>query len=436
MRKMLSLAFVAVMLCVTVFDVVAQTAAKKIELTWWAYPRFTTAGKDPGVYEQELINRYQKENPNVTITLEMLSYNGGPEKVNVAIATGAAPNIIIDDPVRLIADLASRGALVEMDNVIDKTKIQPGFIPDSMFGGKMYMYPVSALSYCIGVNKTAFQNAKALDKLPLNKPDRSWNFDEYVAALDAVKGVKGMYPTALWAGNEQGDIVTRLILQNFGSSLFSPDLKRITLNDAAGYKGMEWIQSLKTKGLVAPGSETATMTDMIDLFEQGRIAVATYCSSDLYPVLLNMQKQGKAPQFDLVFFPYPSAPGVKSQTSLAMTGVSVFKNADADKVAAAQQFAKWLCVTKDIVAMSQGSIPAIKGLPSMGEVNGQPELKFAEAYGAANSVYAGKTIKGWAQVRTYWFPNIQAMLTGIKTPRQALDDFVTSANKVMVTNYP
>lgn len=434
MRKGLILSLVTLLLLLVAFDAVAQT--KKVELVWWSYPRFTTAGKDPGVYEQGLVDRYMKENPGVSMKLEMLNYNGGPEKVNVAIATGATPDILIDDPVRLIADYAARGAVVDMEDVIDKSTIHAGFLPDVTLNGKVYAYPVSALSYLIGANKTVFEKAGALGKLPLNKPGRTWTFDEYTAALEAVKGVAGVYPTALWAGNEQGDIVTRLILQNHGAKLFTPDLKRIALNDAAGYKGMEWMLSLKKKGLIAPGFETLTMTDVIDLLEQGRVALGTYCTSDLYPVLLNMQKQGKAPQFELVFFPYPTAPGVTSQSSLAMTAVSVFKNTDAAKIAAAKQFAKWLAVTKDIVAASQGSIPAVKGLPSMGEVNKQPELLFGEQYGATFGVYAGKTIKSWSKIRTFWFPNIQALLTEAKTPKQALDDFVTNANKVMQENYP
>jgi multiple sugar transport system substrate-binding protein len=435
MKRSLSLVFVAIMFLSLIPDIFAQPA-KKVTLTWWAYPRFTTAGKDPGVYEQEIADRYCKENPNVSIKVEALSYNGGPAKVNVAIATNSMPDLLIDDPIRLIADYAARGALVPMDDVIDLKTIQPGFLADCYMDGKMYMYPISALCYCIGVNKTAFEKAKALDKLPLNRPDRSWTFDEYMKALEAVKGLPGMYATALWAGNEQGDSAGRLLVQNWGAQLFSAGNKRITLNDAAGVKGMEWLLSLKTKGLLAPGVESLTMTDMIDLFNQGRVAVGTYYSSDQYAVLLGMQKEKKAADFELVFFPYPTAPGVKSVTTLAQTGISVFKNTDPDKIAAAKKFAKWVCTTPDIVAMSQGHIPAVKGLPALGDTKNWSELKLMEKWGAANSVYSGRTLKGLSEIRTFWFPNHQAMFTGAKTPKQALDDFVTSANKVMEKNYP
>ena len=39
------------------------------------------------------------------------------------------------------------------------------------------------------------------------------------------------------------------------------------------------------------------------------------------------------------------------------------------------------------------------------------------------------TIDGFAEMRTYWFPMMQAVLAGDKDPQTALDDFVASANQ-------
>ncbi len=416
--------------------VFGQAAQQKVELLWWAYPRFSTTGKDPGVYEQELVDRYGKLNPNVTIKIETLSYNGGPAKVNVAIASNTVPDLIDDDPVRLIADYATRGALVPMDDVIDRSKVLDAFVPDSTLDGKFYMYPMSALPICIGVDKTIFQQAGALGLLPLARSDRSWTYDDLTKALDAVKNVKGVYPTALWAGNEQADVGMRMVLQTFGAKLFAPDNKRLTLNDAAGVKGMEWLVGLKQKGLIAPGAEAMLASDAIDLFHQGRVALSMqYDSSQLLPLRI-AQKAGKAANFDVVLLPYPSAPGASSGTSLALTGVAVFKTADQAKIDAAKQFAKWLCNAEDIVLSSIGTVPAIKGMRTYGQTHNDPEVAFVDTWGGTHNIYAGKVTKGWAEVRTKWYPNFQAALTGVKTPKQALDDFVAAANEVLKKYYP
>jgi multiple sugar transport system substrate-binding protein len=415
---------------------VGAVFAQKVELLWWAYPRFSTTGKDPGVYEQELVDRYVKANPNITIKIETLNYNGGPAKVNVAIASNTVPDLIDDDPVRLIADYATRGALVTMDDVIDRSTIYDSFVSDSTLDGKFYMYPMSALPICVGVNKTIFEQAGALGVLPLNRPDRSWTWDDFTRALEAVKNVKGVYPTALWAGNEQADVGIRLVLQTFGAKLFAPDGKRLTLNDAAGVKGIEFLVGLKQKGLVAPGPESMLATDAIDLFHQGRVAISIqYDSSQLLPLRI-AQKAGKAAQFEALMMPYPSVPGVPSMTSFALTGVAVFKTPDNARIAAAKQFAKWLCTTEDIVLSSIGTVPAVKGMKTYGQIKNDPEVAFVDTWASTRNAYAGKVTKGWAEVRKNWYPNFQAALTGVKSPKQALDDFVTGANEVLKKYYP
>ena len=125
-----------------------------------------------------------------------------------------------------------------------------------------------------------------------------------------------------------------------------------------------------------------------------------------------------------------------SGTSLALTGVAVFKTSDQAKIDAAKQFAKWLCTTEDIVLSSIGTVPAIKGMRTYGQTHNDPEVAFVDTWGGTHNIYAGKVTKGWAEVRTKWYPNFQAALTGVKTPKQALDDFVAAANEVLKKYYP
>jgi ABC-type glycerol-3-phosphate transport system substrate-binding protein len=293
-----------------------------------------------------------KATSGVSIKIETLNYNGGPAKVNVAIASGTVPDIIDDDPVRL-------------------------------------------------------------------------------KALDAVKSVKGIYPTALWAGNEQADVGMRMVLQTFGAKLFTPDGRRLSLNDAAGVKGMEFLVGLKQKGYLAPGSEAMMASDAVDLFHQGRIALSMqYDSSQLLPLRL-AQKAGRSPVSDVALLPYPSVPGVSSGTSLALTGVAVFKTADQAKITAGKLFAKWLCMQEDIVLNSIGTVPAVKGMRTYGQTRNDPEVAFVDGWGGTHNIYAGKVTTGWAEVRAKWYPNFHAALTGAKMPKQALDDFVAAANDVL-----
>ena len=40
-------------------------------------------------------------------------------------------------------------------------------------------------------------------------------------------------------------------------------------------------------------------------------------------------------------------------------------------------------------------------------------------------------VPGYVSARSYYFPEIQAVLTGQKTPKEALDQFVKSANEAI-----
>ena len=66
---------------------------------------------------------------------------------------------------------------------------------------------------------------------------------------------------------------------------------------------------------------------------------------------------------------------------------------------------------------------------SMGDLYpGDEEMGFYASLTKYYSPYYN-TIKGFAEMRTYWFPMLQAVLSGDSTPEDAVNDFVTKANQ-------
>ena len=69
---------------------------------------------------------------------------------------------------------------------------------------------------------------------------------------------------------------------------------------------------------------------------------------------------------------------------------------------------------------------------SMGDLySGDAEMQFYASLTKYYSPYYN-TIKGFAEMRTYWFPMLQAVLNGDSTPEDAVNDFVTKANQSIV----
>src|SRR5690606_30985313 len=117
--------------------------ADPVEITWWNFPNFTALDGEVGKFEKQLIAAFNEKHPNITVNLEMLTFDGGPEKLNVAIATDTAPDVIYDAPGRII-DWAKNGLLAPIDDMFTpevRGDIEQAIIEQSSVDGTMYMYP-------------------------------------------------------------------------------------------------------------------------------------------------------------------------------------------------------------------------------------------------------------------------------------------------------
>lgn len=410
-----------------------QVSNEKTEITFWFYPRYMVAGKENGVYEKELAADFMSKNPNIKVNVESIPWNSGPEKVNIAISSNAMPDAVFDYPGRIIG-YGQKGVLVDLSDMLkpeDKQDIPESILSHCKDNGKMWMYPTAVAPVVMGVNKKIFKDAGILDVLPLDKPDRKWSTADFEKALEAVKTkAKGVQPIVFFAGNEQGDASIRMLLQNFGADFVNPEHNKVVINSDAGVKGLQWIQDAYKKGLFAPGSESAVSTDALDMFHQGKAAFCILYGAGNKATLDKMIAEKKAPaDFDLAFIPQPTADGVAQKIEAQVHGYCVFNNKDPKRIEASKKFIDYLCNNKDIVK-TIGAFPVRK---SMGDFYDNPELKFLSSM-TSKVADTGYTIKNYPKVRTFWFPNIQAVLTGSKTPKQALDDFAAKATEAMNAN--
>ncbi|MEG1858479.1 MAG: extracellular solute-binding protein, partial [Pseudoflavonifractor sp.] len=63
--------------------------AAPVEITWWAFPTF---GADSG-YEQELADAFMAKNEGITVKVETIDFQAGPDKLTAAITAGTAPDV-------------------------------------------------------------------------------------------------------------------------------------------------------------------------------------------------------------------------------------------------------------------------------------------------------------------------------------------------------
>ena len=395
---------------------------KKVEITYWDFPQFTKDKefKKTEDFDAALIKAFEAKNPNIKVNYQKIEFTDGPAKVETAIQSKTAPDVIYDAPGRIIA-WAAKDLLVPLDD-IDKSKLNEAAVKASSYKDKLYMYPQGVAPFLMGVNKDLTDKLGVTDLLPLNKQDRSWNVEEYEKFLKAVKQKdSSITPALFYTKSQAGDQGPRAFVANLYNSWITDDANsKYTINDANGVKGLEWVKKAYDDGLLGQGVALEAK-DALEAFKSGRAATTILFSPGI--------AASHASGFNYKFLPFPNNGG-KAKYDYLVAGPAIFDNGDVDKAAAAKKFVDFMVNDKDWgkrTLLASGNFSAKKGETGLYD---SEELKFAEGLTGQYATYYN-TIPGFAKMRPLWFNMVQGVLNGKTSPKEGLDKFVEDANKTI-----
>ena len=395
---------------------------KKVEITYWDFPQFTKDKefKKTEDFDAALIKAFEAKNPNIKVNYQKIEFTDGPAKIETAIQSKTAPDVIYDAPGRVIA-WAAKDLLVPLDDV-DKSKLNEAAVKASSYKDKLYMYPQGVAPFLMGVNKDLTDKLGVTDLLPRNKQDRSWTVEEYEKFLKAVKQKdSSITPALFYTKSQAGDQGPRAFVANLYNSWITDDANsKYTINDANGVKGLEWVKKAYDDGLLGQGVALEAK-DALEAFKSGRAATTILFSPGI--------AASHASGFNYKFLPFPNNGG-KAKYDYLVAGPAIFDNGDADKAAAAKKFVDFMVNDKDWgkrTLLASGNFSAKKGETGLYD---SEELKFAEGLTGQYAPYYN-TIPGFAKMRPLWFNMVQGVLNGKTTPKEGLDKFVEDANKTI-----
>lgn len=405
-----------------------KVSSNQVEITWWAFPNFETKDGVVGKYEEEIAADFMKKNPDIKVNVEMLSFNGGGEKINSAIASKSAPDVLYDAPGRII-DYARIGALVPVDDMIKDLK---GDVSESILQGcklddKYYMYPFNTTNFMMSANKQMFEEAGLLDMLPLDKKDRQWTVEEFEKVLKAIKKAKPeVMPLTFFSKSTAGDQGTRAFIANlYGGSVMNKDQTAYTFDKPEAIKSMEWVKKAIDQGLIGKGTEALASNDAIDLYLQQKAAISILSSTGL----IKSNESKKSTKFDDILLPIPAPKGKLALESL-IGGLCVFDNGDEAKIEASKKFIDFMCNDKEWQKKNLKATGTFSVRDSVKGLYDDEEMKFAERMGKYTSKYYN-TVNGFAEMRTHWFPALQEITLGKTSPKDALKAFNDKANETL-----
>lgn len=400
-----------------------EAPAEVTEITWWAFPTFTQENSSDGVgtYEKKIIEAFQEKNQDIKVNLETIDFTSGPEKITVSIEAGTAPDVLFDAPGRII-DYGKKGKLAELNDLFTDEFVKDvnndNIIQASKAGDTAYMYPISSAPFYMAFNKQMLEDAGVLDLVK-----EGWTTDDFVTVLTALNA-KNYNPGSLFANGQGGDQGPRAFFTNLYSSQITDDaVTKYTTDDANSIKSMELISKLIQDGLLMNGSQYDGSAD-IQNFANGQTAF-TILWSPAQPATQAQLLESSG--VDYLEIPFPSDEGVPALEYL-VNGFAVFNNGDEKKIEASKKFIQFIADDAEWGPKNVVRTGAFPVRTSFGSLYDDERMATISSWTKYYAPYYN-TIDGYAEMRTLWFPMVQAVSNGDKTPADALAEFTKAANE-------
>lgn len=404
-------------------------------LSMWIYDDSDDVTKMYEDFADSVHNTY----PNITIEIEVLPYDSGPEKFSVACATNTTPDLYFDGYSR-IAPAVQAGLTVDVSDIIEKysdsfiTQQQDGQLNN---GGYGYLATATGAAYGILVNESLAEKLGVADMLPEDKA--TWSYEDFLnICRTAHEADSSVIPVSLWAGTQSADAWYYSWLIANGVSLTNSDLTATAFNDGDNKeKAEETFNLFKTiidENLAPQGCATISAEDCMDLFRSGNLLFCHGAFSNLSSYLTE-QEQGTCADFDLDMYCIPTSEGKEVPTvcnwgSYGYAGFTNNNHEDAIK----KVLEEWVKDPKWQTQLTE--LTGRFSLMSTTDVE-WPEkiadrMDFGQQYSAEHAISNfGILEPWWADFRTTLYPQLQDFYTGNIDTDTLLANWQNSADKII-----
>ncbi len=422
-------------------EVAEEVAAEDItaDLTLWSYPRFDDQDE---FFTEDVMAAFNEKYPNITLNMTTIPWDGGPEKVNVAIASGTAPDLLTDTDMR-INGYATKGVLVPLDDVIEANAegVSEVWQNDVVVDGKKYLAPTYT-SGCasMAVNVALAEKYGIADMLP--EDHMSWSWDDFAkfcrAGTEAGKA-DGVYGIGFFAGSQSSDSNTLSWLMGGGDTVMNEDCTKIAINTDNAAKVLDNMAELVEDGTALPGATTIIDDEIIELFLGGKLIAMQYC--DLWTIneAYSRAEAGEIDcPMDAQYYLMPSLDGNPSRSiCYGASGWCVFDNGDEDKIAAAKAFIDFFMGSEweEQYLNKAAQLPCKSGYTVAADKPAvSKQIDIMNTMAARSVTNWGSQLGCWTEVRSVFYPEIQAVYSGVQSGKDALTNFANNAQKIIDEN--
>ncbi|MCJ7497173.1 MAG: extracellular solute-binding protein [candidate division Zixibacteria bacterium] len=407
MRKIISIYLIS-FLSLLILSCAKQENGKTV-LDFWQF--WTDPQVKPTL--MEIIQQFEKENPEIKINLTDLTWSEGHEKIVVAFASGTAPDIL-ELGSDWVPEFSSQDVLLDVTS--DAEKIQQDFLmwEPVFYKGRIYGFPWLLDTRVLFYNKDLMKKA-GLDP---EKPPLNWK-----ELLSYCQKINQLKPKAYGFGANSAERhrLYKKFLPFFwgnGGKILSSDQKSSEINSTVGIEALSFYKKLTEQGTI----DNQRMLD--ENFKQGKIG---FVISGGW-LLNDIQKNLPDLKFGVCHIPKPEK-GVFSSFAGGEFLVISKKSKNPDS---AKKFIQYLIKKENSLKLCKAigsAIPSAKGSElDPYYQNNKYLLVFQEQLRYAQTSPA---VPQWIYIEEIIEKAVEQVMYDKKTPSQALDETKLEIDKIL-----
>lgn len=297
-----------------------------------------------------IVEEFNKENPEITVKLELTPYDQYFIKLDAAASGDGLPDVFWMNGPNFVK-YASNNMIAEIDENITNDSLDLSPYPEGLLGlyqydEKTYALPKDYDTIGLWYNKKLFDEAK------IDYPDESWEWSDLVEAATALTNPdEDIYGIAAYIQDAQATYYNTIFAND--GYIISEDKKESGFGDSKTIEGLQKYHDLIHKHKVSPTHAQMETTEPTGMFESGKVAMIFEAS---YMIPQFKENEYTRENADVAMLPKIS----KRSNVIHGLGNVIAENSKNKE--AAWQFVKYLS-SKEVaeIQAESGIIPAFEG---------------------------------------------------------------------------
>jgi len=388
----------------------AATASSAVQLRF-LFPEYSAK---TAPLMKAMVNDFNKANAGkIKVNLETAPWDKMHDKLALSMGSGQAPDVF-GYATRWISEFAGLKQLAPIDALLNpafKKTFNQAVLAAGTYKGKSYGLPVAVSARLLYYRTDLFKAAG------LAAP-KTW--DDLMAAAVKTSNPPSVYGLGVPASGIEVDTFFDYFLYNNGGDILNANGKSL-LSSPESVKALQYLSDLVTAKGSEPNPTGFTREQIIENFKAGQLA--------MYPTgpWLNAMIKADNPSLQYAMVPFPTNNGKKQQT-VAVTD-SLGMSAGGKHKAEAWKFIQFMYQTKyrQLFDQTEGMLPELNAVIHSAYYQTPQYKPFVDALSTAKFQPQHPKFEQIQQIITV---AVQKALSGIATPKQALDEATAQINKL------